>query len=154
MHDKIVMVFRAIQKLEKQLCRQPTTIEIAKELSWKEDEVKKVMKSEPKIISISGSNPDDEERSLLEYVADESLLEIEDITEVRLLQEAVIAYINTLPEKERMVISLRLGLNGNKSFSLEEIGHMRHVTRERIRQIEAKALKKIRQEKIFREYFE
>ena len=106
------------------------------------------MKIKQDISSLDASVRDDEEDSVLgDFIEDEDTISPEESAAGQLLKEQVKQILNTLSEREQKILKLRFGLEDGKSHTLEEVGQEFSVTRERIRQIEAKALAKLRKHK-------
>lgn len=94
-----------------------------------------------------GRDGDDDDSSLGDFVEDEDRVSPEDSAATQLLKEQIASILSTLTDRERKIIKMRFGIGGGKSHTLEEVGAEFSVTRERIRQIEAKALAKLRKNK-------
>lgn len=134
----------ATKELFQELKREPTAAEIADRLSLTTEKVKKLQTIVKEPVSMETSINDEDDVTLGDLIADES--EISPIEEIYREEVAkkIRAVLNTLDEREAEVITLRYGLEDNKPKTLEEIGIMFNLTKERIRQIEFKALKKLR----------
>ena len=142
------MLFRSTQELN----REPTTEELAKELEMEPDKVEYVMKIKQDISSLDagvGRDGDDDSESVLgDFIEDEDTVSPEEAASNELLKEQVQDLLGTLSDREQRIIRMRFGLDKDgKSHTLEEVGQEFAVTRERIRQIEAKALAKLRKHK-------
>ena len=94
-----------------------------------------------------GRDGDDDDSSLGDFIEDEDRVSPEDSAATQLLKEQIAAILSTLTDREQKIIKMRFGIGGGKSHTLEEVGAEFSVTRERIRQIEAKALAKLRKNK-------
>jgi RNA polymerase primary sigma factor len=143
-------VLRATRKLTNELNREPTTDEIAKEIGMEPEKVDYVMKIKQDIASLDatvGKDGDDEDSVLGDFVEDEDRESPEDAAANQLLKEQIAQILTTLSEREQKIIKLRFGIGGGRPHTLEEVGAEFSVTRERIRQIEAKALSKLRKNK-------
>lgn len=150
MVETINKVLRASRKLTQELNREPTTEEIAKEMDMDAEKVEYVMKIKQDIASLDasvGKDGDDEDSVLGDFVEDEERTSPEDSAASQLLKEQIAAIISDLSEREQKIIKLRFGIGGGRPHTLEEVGAEFSVTRERIRQIEAKALSKLRKHK-------
>ena len=150
MVETINKVLRTTRKLTQELNREPTTEEIAKELDMEVDKIEYVMKIKQDIASLDasvGRDGDDEDSVLGDFVEDEERASPEDSAAMQILKEQLAAIISTLSEREQKIIRMRFGIGGERSHTLEEVGAEFSVTRERIRQIEAKALSKLRKHK-------
>lgn len=150
MVETINKVLRTTRKLTTELNREPTTEEIAKELDMDADKVEYVMRIKQDIASLDasvGRDGDDEDSVLGDFVEDEERVSPEDSAATQILKEELAKILATLSEREQKIIKMRFGIGGERPHTLEEVGAEFSVTRERIRQIEAKALSKLRKHK-------
>ena len=150
MVETINKVLRTTRKLTTDLNREPTTEEIAAELHMEPDKVDYVMRIKQDIASLDasvGRDGDDEDSVLGDFVEDEERISPEDSAANQILKEQLSEIISTLTDREQKIIRLRFGIGGGRPHTLEEVGAEFDVTRERIRQIEAKALSKLRKNK-------
>ncbi|MBQ3293647.1 RNA polymerase sigma factor RpoD [Candidatus Saccharibacteria bacterium] len=150
MVETINKVLRTTRKLTTELNREPTTEEIAKELDMEPDKVEYVMRIKQDIASLDasvGRDGDDEDSVLGDFVEDEERVSPEDSAATQILKEQLAKIIATLSEREQKIVKMRFGIGGERPHTLEEVGAEFSVTRERIRQIEAKALSKLRKHK-------
>jgi RNA polymerase primary sigma factor len=150
MVETINKVLRASRKLTAELNREPTIEEIAKEMDMDVEKVDYVMRIKQDIASLDqsvGKDGDDEDSVLGDFVEDEDRISPEDSAANQMLKEQLAEIISTLSEREQKIIKLRFGIGGGRPHTLEEVGAEFSVTRERIRQIEAKALSKLRKNK-------
>ncbi len=150
MVETINKVLRTTRKLTTELNREPTTEEIAKELDMEVDKVEYVMRIKQDIASLDasvGRDGDDEDSVLGDFVEDEERVSPEDSAANQILKEQLASIISTLSDREQKIIKMRFGIGGERPHTLEEVGYEFSVTRERIRQIEAKALSKLRKHK-------
>ncbi len=150
MVETINKVLRASRKLTAELNREPTIEEIAKEMDMDVEKVDYVMRIKQDIASLDqsvGKDGDDEDSVLGDFVEDEDRISPEDSAANQMLKEQLADIISTLSEREQKIIKLRFGIGGGRPHTLEEVGAEFSVTRERIRQIEAKALSKLRKNK-------
>ena len=150
MVETINKVLRASRKLTSELNREPTIEEIAKEMDMDVEKVDYVMRIKQDIASLDqsvGKDGDDEDSVLGDFVEDEDRVSPEDSAANQMLKEQLAEIISTLSEREQKIIKLRFGIGGGRPHTLEEVGAEFSVTRERIRQIEAKALSKLRKNK-------
>lgn len=150
MVETINKVLRTQRRLMQELNREPTVEEVAKEMDMEADKIEYVMKIKQDIASLDasvGREGDDEESSLGDFIEDEEKVSPEDSAATQLLKEQLAKILKTLSEREQKIIKMRFGVGGGKSHTLEEVGAEFSVTRERIRQIEAKALSKLRKNK-------
>lgn len=148
MVETINKLLRTQRRLTQELNREPTNAEIAKEMEIDEAKVEHIMKIKQDISSLDASIRDDEEESVLsDFIEDEDTITPEESATGSLLKEQVKDMLGALTEREQKIIKLRFGLEDGKQHTLEEVGQEFSVTRERIRQIEAKALAKLRKHK-------
>ncbi len=150
MVETINKVLRTTRKLTAELNREPTNEEIAKELDMEPEKIDYVMRIKQDIASLDasvGREGDDEDSVLGDFVEDEERDSPEDSAANQILKEQLSEIIATLTEREQKIIRLRFGIGGGRPHTLEEVGNEFDVTRERIRQIEAKALSKLRKNK-------
>lgn len=145
MVETINKLLRTQRRLTQELNREPSNEEIAQEMEIDVDKVEHIMKIKQDISSLDASVRDDEEDSVLgDFIEDEDTISPEESATVQLLKEHVKDMLGALTEREQKILKLRFGLEDGKSHTLEEVGQEFNVTRERIRQIEAKALAKLR----------
>jgi len=145
MVETINKLLRTQRRLTQELNREPTNDEIAKAMEIDVDKVEHIMKIKQDISSLDASIRDDEEDSVLaDFIEDEDTISPEESATGQLLKEQVKDMLAALTEREQKILKLRFGLEDGKSHTLEEVGQEFSVTRERIRQIEAKALAKLR----------
>ncbi|HEY1064008.1 MAG TPA: RNA polymerase sigma factor RpoD [Candidatus Saccharimonadales bacterium] len=145
MVETINKLLRTQRRLTQELNREPTNEEIAKAMEIEVEKVEHIMKIKQDISSLDASIRDDEEDSVLaDFIEDEDTISPEESATNQLLKEQVTDMLGALTEREQKILKLRFGLEDGKSHTLEEVGQEFSVTRERIRQIEAKALAKLR----------
>jgi RNA polymerase primary sigma factor len=148
MVETINKLLRTQRRLTQELNREPTNDEIAAAMEIEVDKVEHIMKIKQEISSLDASIRDDEEDSVLaDFIEDEDTISPEESAANLLLKEDVMGMLSALTEREQKIIRLRFGLEDGRQHTLEEVGHIFNVTRERIRQIEAKALAKLRKHK-------
>ena len=148
MVETINKLLRTQRRLTQELNREPTNEEIAKEMEIEVEKVEHIMKIKQDISSLDASIRDDEEESVLaDFIEDEDTITPEESATGQLLKEQVKDMLSALTEREQKIIRLRFGLEDGRNHTLEEVGQEFAVTRERIRQIEAKALAKLRKHK-------
>jgi RNA polymerase primary sigma factor len=148
MVETINKLLRTQRRLTQELNREPTNEEIAKEMDMEVEKVEHIMKIKQDIHSLDQSVRDDEDESVLgDFVEDEDTITPEESATNQLLKEHVQELLSGLSEREQKIIRMRFGLDDGRNHTLEEVGHEFSVTRERIRQIEAKALAKLRKHK-------
>ena len=150
MVETINKVLRATRKLTNELNREPTVEEIAREMGMEPEKIDYVMKIKQDIASLDatvGRDGDDEDSVLGDFIEDEGRVSPEDAAAAQMLKEQIAEILSSLSEREQKVVKLRFGIGGGRPHTLEEVGAEFSVTRERIRQIEAKALSKLRKHK-------
>ncbi len=155
MVETINKLLRTQRRLTQELNREPTNEEIAAAMEMDVDKVEHIMKIKQDISSLDASVRDDEEDSVLgDFIEDEDAKTPTESASEQLLKEQVRKILGSLTEREQKILKLRFGLEDGKSHTLEEVGQEFSVTRERIRQIEAKALAKLRKHKDTRKLHE
>ncbi len=148
MVETINKLLRTQRRLTQELNREPTNEEIAEAMEIDVEKVEHIMKIKQDISSLDASVRDDEEDSVLaDFIEDEDTISPEESATNQLLKEHVKDMLGALTEREQKILKLRFGLEDGKNHTLEEVGQEFSVTRERIRQIEAKALAKLRKHK-------
>jgi RNA polymerase primary sigma factor len=144
MIETINKLNRVSRQLFQQLGREPTPEELAVKMEMAEDKIRKVLKIAKEPISMETPIGDDEDSSLGDFIQDTSTLSPIDISTADSLREATQDVLASLTPREAKVLRMRFGIEMNNDHTLEEVGKQFDVTRERIRQIEAKALRKLR----------
>ena len=144
MVDHINRYYKTQRRLIQKLGREPTVKEIAKEMIMTTDEIENLMKISQQPRSLSTPVGDDKEATLEQFVADTNQPSLYDKVSRELLKDALNSVLETLSPREKKVLVMRFGLEDGKSKTLEEVGKEFRVTRERIRQIEAKAIRKLK----------
>ena len=144
MIEQINKVVRESRQLMQKLGREPTDEEIAQQLGWPVSRVKQVNNVAREPISLDTPIGEEEDSILGDFIEDKEVENPASQTAFTLLQEQLRAVLNTLPPREQEVLKMRFGLEDGYSLTLEEVGLYFDVTRERIRQIEAKALRRLR----------
>jgi RNA polymerase primary sigma factor len=145
MIETITKYEKVRRNLLKELRREPSAEEIAKEMGLSVDKVKHIMKIAQKTISLETPVGDSDEESILaDFIKDEELPSPSKEAARALLKERLKEILGELTPREQKILSMRFGLEDGVTHTLQEVGEMFGVTRERIRQIEAKALEKIR----------
>ena len=144
MIDTINKLMRAQKRLLQDFGREPTADEMADEMDMPADRVRAVIKMAQQPISLQSPVGDGEDSSFGDFIEDKSTESPSEITSFTLLRDKLSDVLTSLNERERKVLELRFGLGDGYSRTLEEVGNQFRVTRERIRQIEAKALRKMR----------
>jgi RNA polymerase primary sigma factor len=157
MVETINKLLRTQRRMTQDLNREPTIEELAKELEMEPERVEYVIKIKQDISSLDagvGRDGEDEDSVLGDFIEDEDGATPEESASSQLLKEQVQSVLSTLSEREQKIIKMRFGLENGKSHTLEEVGQEFAVTRERIRQIEAKALAKLRKHKDAKKLYE
>lgn len=144
MVETINKLYRISRKLMQELGREPTPEEIGEEVELEPDRVREIFKIAQETTSLEAPVGEDQESILGDFIPDESQLSPVDQASKQLLKDHLDEVLGTLTERESKVLKLRFGLEGTKQMTLEEVGKVFGVTRERIRQIEAKALRKLK----------
>ena len=144
MVETINKLSRCQRQLTLELNREPTDEELAKKMNMTPEKVREVIKIAQDPVSLETPIGEEDDSHLGDFVPDESNMSPEDFTIHEMLKEEIGDVLLTLTEREEQVLRLRFGLDDGSSKTLEEVGQMFGVTRERIRQIEAKALRKLR----------
>ena len=135
---------RATRQLLQKLGREPSPEEIAEYLGCPEEKVREIQKIAQDPVSLETPIGEEEDSHLGDFIEDDRALSPSDVAESNMLKEQLIQVLNTLTPREEKVLRLRYGLDDSHPRTLEEVGKEFNVTRERIRQIEAKALRKLR----------
>jgi RNA polymerase primary sigma factor len=144
MIEQINKVVRESRQLMQKLGREPTDDEIAQQLGWPVSRVKQVKNVAREPISLETPIGEEEDSLLGDFIEDKEVENPATQTAYTLLQEQLRSVLDTLPPREQEVLKMRFGLDDGYSLTLEEVGLYFNVTRERIRQIEAKALRRLR----------
>ena len=144
MIEQINKVMRESRQLMQVLGREPTDDEIGEKLGWATGRVKAVKSVAREPISLETPIGEEEDSLLGDFIEDKEVESPSNMTAFRLLQEQLDSVLTTLPPREQEVLKMRFGLEDGYSLTLEEVGLYFNVTRERIRQIEAKALRRLR----------
>jgi RNA polymerase primary sigma factor len=142
--EKLNKIVRSERKLRAELGREPTSAEIARDVELTSDEVEQIRRSSQAPVSLEKPVGDEEESEFGHFLTDESEPLPEEAAEVELRKATLMRVLGTLSMRERRVLELRYGLNGEHPCTLDEVGRAFNVTRERIRQIENQSLKKLR----------
>jgi len=144
MVETINKLLRVSKQLLQDFGREPTADEIAKEMQMPPEKVREIMKLSQDPVSLETPIGEEEDSHIGDFIADNDLPAPDSAAASILLKEQLFNVLETLTERERKVLVLRFGLGDGKARTLEEVGKEFNVTRERIRQIEAKALRKLR----------
>lgn len=142
--DTLNRLSRIARQLTQQLGREPTTAELAAAANLPVERVRELLQAAQEPVSLEMPVGQEEESTLGEFLEDERTVAPLDAATMSLLREHVQALLATLTERERRVLAMRFGLEDGQTYTLEEVGRAFGVTRERVRQIEAKALRKLR----------
>ncbi|MCD8354894.1 MAG: RNA polymerase sigma factor RpoD [Clostridiales bacterium] len=144
MVETINKVIRVSRQLLQELGHDPTPEEIAEEMNMPVDKVREILKIAQEPVSLETPIGEEEDSHLGDFIPDEDASEPSEAASYTLLKEQLVEVLSTLTPREEMVLKLRFGIEDGRTRTLEEVGKQFHVTRERIRQIEAKALRKLR----------
>ena len=157
MVETINKLLRTQRRMTQELNREPTIEELSKELDMEPEKIEYVMKIKQDISSLDagvGRDGDEEDSVLGDFIEDEDTVSPEESATNQLLKEQVNDVLSSLSDREQKIVRMRFGLDNGKSHTLEEVGQEFAVTRERIRQIEAKALTKLRKHKDAKKLYE
>lgn len=157
MVETINRLVRTQRQLVQKLGREATPEELAKELDMPVDRVREIMKISQDPVSLETPIGEEEDSHLGDFIQDDNVEVPADAATYTLLHEQLMEVLSTLTEREQKVLRLRFGLDDGRPRTLEEVGRQFNVTRERIRQIEAKALRKLRhpsRSKILKDYLD
>lgn len=144
MVETINKLVRITRQLVQELGREPTSAEIAERMGISEEKVDEIKKISQEPVSLETPIGEEEDSHLGDFIPDDEVLSPSEAAAYSLLKEQLGEVLDTLTEREKKVLILRFGLGDGRSRTLEEVGKEFNVTRERIRQIEAKALRKLR----------
>ena len=144
MVETINKLIRVSRQLLQELGREPTPEEIAEEMDMPVDRVREILKISQEPVSLETPIGEEEDSHLGDFIQDDNVPVPADAAAFTLLKEQLEEVLGTLTEREQKVLTLRFGLEDGRARTLEEVGKEFNVTRERIRQIEAKALRKLR----------
>jgi RNA polymerase primary sigma factor len=142
--EKLNKIVRTERKLRAELCREPTALEIALDLDLPVEEVEQIQRSSQTPVSLEKPVGDEEESEFGHFLTDDNIPMPDEAAEVTMRAETLKKILGTLSHRERRVLELRYGLDGEQHRTLDEVGRTFDVTRERIRQIENQSLKKLR----------
>lgn len=144
MVETINKLIRVSRQLLQELGREPTPEEIAEEMNMPVERVREILKISQEPVSLETPIGEEEDSHLGDFIQDDNVPVPADAAAFTLLKEQLVEVLGTLTEREQKVLRLRFGLDDGRARTLEEVGREFNVTRERIRQIEAKALRKLR----------
>ena len=157
MVETINKLLRTQRRMTHELNREPTIEELSKELDMEPEKIEYVIKIKQDISSLDagvGRDGEDDDSVLQDFIVDEDTVSPEDSASNQLLKEQVQEILSSLSDREQKIVRMRFGLDNGKNHTLEEVGQEFAVTRERIRQIEAKALAKLRKHKDAKKLYE
>ena len=157
MVETINKLLRTQRRMTQELNREPTIEELSKELDMEPEKIEYVIKIKQDISSLDagvGRDGEDDDSVLQDFIVDEDTVSPEDSASNQLLKEQVQEILSSLSDREQKIVRMRFGLDNGKNHTLEEVGQEFAVTRERIRQIEAKALAKLRKHKDAKKLYE
>ena len=144
MVETINKVLRVSRQLLQELGREPTDEEIAKEMNLPVEKVREILKIAQEPVSLEMPIGEEEDSHLGDFIADDNAPAPQEAASYSMLREQLLEVLHTLTPREENVLKLRFGLEDCRPKTLEEVGKVFNITRERIRQIEAKALRKLR----------
>jgi RNA polymerase primary sigma factor len=144
MGDRLRKIYRTARELEQEWGRPPTPEEIADAMDLDSRKVRWMLRVSPHPLSLEKPVGEEEDEELGSFVEDEGTLEPAEATHQRLLREGIEEVLSSLTPREARILRLRYGLQNGRSYTLEEVGRKFGLTRERIRQIESKALRRLR----------
>ncbi|RLC93885.1 MAG: RNA polymerase sigma factor RpoD [Chloroflexi bacterium] len=144
MVETITRLYRLTRRLAQEYGREPTIEEISEQMDMPAEKVEEILKISQEPISLETPIGEEEDTHLGDFIEDRKIMSPADTASYELLKEQILRVLNTLTPREQRVLKLRFGLEDGRSRTLEEVGREFKVTRERIRQIEAKALRKLR----------
>ena len=144
MVETLNKLIRVSRQLLQELGREPTPEEIAEEMDMPVDRVREILKISQEPVSLETPIGEEEDSHLGDFIQDDNVPVPADAAAFTLLKEQLVEVLSTLTDREQKVLRLRFGLDDGRARTLEEVGKEFNVTRERIRQIEAKALRKLR----------
>jgi RNA polymerase primary sigma factor len=144
MVETINRLIRTSRRLQQELGREPTSDEIGRELELSPEKVREIQKISQEPVSLEMPIGEEEDSNLGDFIEDPKAQAPADAASHNMLKEQMDDVLGTLSDRERQVLILRFGLEDGRARTLEEVGKEFNVTRERIRQIEAKALRKLR----------
>ena len=144
MVETINKLIRVSRQLLQELGREPTPEEIAEEMDMPVDRVREILKISQEPVSLETPIGEEEDSHLGDFIQDDNVPVPADAAAFTLLKEQLVEVLSTLTDREQKVLRLRFGLDDGRARTMEEVGKEFNVTRERIRQIEAKALRKLR----------
>jgi RNA polymerase primary sigma factor len=142
--EKLNTIVQSERKLRAELGREPTSVEVGRDLDLTGDEVDQIRRSAQTPVSLEKPLGDEDESEFGHFLTDENQELPDEAAEVTLRNEALQKILHTLSSRQRQVLELRFGLDGQPPRTLDEVGRTFNVTRERVRQIENQGLRKLR----------
>jgi RNA polymerase primary sigma factor len=143
--DNINQINRTVSRLAKEMGREPSVDEVAKEMNMPVEIVEENLRMIMSPVSLETPVGDDDQNHIGDFIEDKEAMPQSDQLAMEDLREETLKALKTLSEREEIVLKMRFGIgNDQKEHTLEEIGKMMHITKERIRQIEARAIRKLR----------
>ena len=142
--EKLNKIVQSERKLRAELAREPTSVEVGRDLDLTGDEVEQIRRSAQAPVSLEKPLGDEDESEFGQFLTDENQELPDEAAEVTLRKEALQRILHTLSSRQRQVLELRFGLDGQHPRTLDEVGRTFNVTRERARQIENQGLRKLR----------
>jgi RNA polymerase primary sigma factor len=142
--EKLNKIVRSERKLRAELGREPTSVEVGRDLDLTGDEVEQIRRSAETPVSLEKPVGDEDESEFGHFITDENLPLPDEEAEITMRKEALRKILHTLSSRQRQVLELRFGLDGQNPRTLDEVGRTFNVTRERVRQIENQGLRKLR----------
>ena len=143
MVETIHRVSRVNRKLLQELGREPTTTEIAKEMGMTVDKIEEILKIAQDPVSLETPIGEEDDSHLGDFIADEDSPAPADVAENAMMREAIDKALSKLNDREAQILRMRFGLGGGPTYTLEQVGKILGITRERVRQIESKAIRKL-----------
>jgi RNA polymerase primary sigma factor len=144
MVEIITRLYRVMRRLAQEHGREPTIEEIGEQMEMPPERVEEILKISQQPISLETPIGEEEDTHLGDFIEDRKIMSPADTAAYELLKDQIGSVLDTLTPREQRILRLRFGLDDGRSRTLEEVGKEFKVTRERIRQIEAKALRKLR----------
>ena len=157
MVETINKVMRVSRQMTQDLGREPSVDEIAEEMNLTEERVREILKVSQEPVSLESPVGEEEDSHLGDFIQDDNIMAPAEAATLMLLKEQLEEAMSALTDREKEVLKMRFGLNEAQPLTLEQVGKYFNVTRERIRQIEAKALRKLKhpsRSKKLRDYLE
>lgn len=144
LNDQINKLRRINHRLTQELGRLPTTEELAEEVEWPQERIEYMLEVSQIPLSLEAPMNDEEDFTLGDYLADDQIESPVDQVSTSMMKSEIREVLDSLPSREAHILELRFGLADGKSYSLQEVGNLVGITRERVRQIESQAMKRLR----------